>query len=129
MSNQTSQDIDGEIRKLVDDAYVYATKTLKKNHKLLCDIAENLLEYETLSGDEINLIIAGKKVDRSEPKKDSSIKPRSSTPMAGAKTTKEPKVKTATPSKKKVPAKTDKKEPKKPEGPKTKKASPKKTDK
>lgn len=134
MSNQTASDIDGEIRKLVDEAYAYATKTLKKNHKLLCAIAENLLEYETLSGDEINLIIAGKKVDRSEPKKDSSIKPRSSTPMAGAKATEKPTAKPAAPSKKKATSKGDAKASKQKTAPKTdaskaKKTPSKKTDK
>lgn len=129
MSNQTAHDIDNEVRKLVDEAYAYATKTLKNNNKLLCAIAENLLEYETLSGDEITLIINGKKIDRSEPKKDSTIKPRSSTPMAGVKTTEEPAVKSAKPSKKKPSAKNDKKEPKKSEAPKTKKTPTKKTDK
>tara|TARA_R110002095_G_scaffold88769_2_gene77535 strand:- start:1138 stop:3156 length:2019 start_codon:yes stop_codon:yes gene_type:complete len=121
MSNQTAHDIDSEVRKLVDDAYAYATKTLKKNHKLLCAIAENLLEYETLSGDEINLIVKGKKVDRSEPEKDTSIKPRSSTPLTGVKAKKESTV--TAPAKKKAPPKTKEKMAKNPDAPKTKKAS------
>ena len=87
MSDKTIQDIDNEVRKLVDNAYAYATKTLKKNAKLLKSIAENLLEYETLSGKEIEALVKGKKIDRSEPGKDPSVKPRSSTPLTSVKAT------------------------------------------
>lgn len=83
MSDQTAQDIDDEVRKLVDNAYAYATKILKDNHHLLESIAENLLEYETLTGDEINDLVKGKKIDRTVAEKSKHIKPRSSLPTAG----------------------------------------------
>jgi len=83
LSDQTSQAIDAEVRKFIDDAYIYATKCLKKNAKQLEDLAQNLLEYETLTGPEITDIINGKKIDRSEPVKDKNAKPKSSTPSMG----------------------------------------------
>ncbi len=114
MSDKTSQDIDDEVRKLVDEAYAYATKILKKNSKLLKSIAENLLEYETLTGKEIEALVEGKKINRSEPAKDPNIKPRASTPIAGVKvppTSSKKKAapkKTASKSKKAPPKKSDK---------------------
>jgi cell division protease FtsH len=107
ISDKTAQDIDDEVRRFVDDAYAYATKTLKKHHKELKLIAENLIEYETLSGDEITDLINGKKIDRSDPKGDSAVKPRASTPIAGIKPLK------AVASKKKAAAKKTTAKPKK----------------
>ncbi len=83
VSDQTSQEIDAEVRRFIDEAYVYATKCLKRNAKQLEDLAQNLLEYETLTGIEITDIINGKKIDRSEHMKDKNAKPKSSTPKVG----------------------------------------------
>ncbi len=66
MSNETAKLIDGEIRRLVDDANAKATSVLKKNIKQLHKLAEGLLEFETLSGDEIAALLnKGTKPDRS----------------------------------------------------------------
>ena len=110
ISDKTAQDIDNEVRKFVDDAYAYATKTLKKNHKELKLIAENLLEYETLTGDEITDLVNGKKIDRSDPKAASTVKPRASTPIAGIKP-----LKAVSPKKKPVAKKTTAKPKKSPQ--------------
>lgn len=64
ISEETAQIIDGEVRRLVDDAYAEALKILTKRKKDWNAIAEGLLEYETLSGDEIKALIAGKKPTR-----------------------------------------------------------------
>jgi cell division protease FtsH len=61
-SEQTAQAIDAEIRRLVDEAYDRAFKLLKKNKKQLELIAAELLERETLTGDEIDALLAGKKL-------------------------------------------------------------------
>ena len=57
--------IDAEVRRLTSSAYERARTLMKKHsreHKLL---AETLLEYETLTGDEVReLILHGKKPDR-----------------------------------------------------------------
>ncbi|MCC0031569.1 MAG: ATP-dependent metallopeptidase FtsH/Yme1/Tma family protein [Brucellaceae bacterium] len=64
VSESTAQIIDSEVRGLVDEAYDDARKILTKHKKEWIAIAEGLLEYETLSGDEIRQIIAGEKPSR-----------------------------------------------------------------
>ena len=64
VSEETSQIIDAEVRRLIDEAYTEATRILTKNKKAWIAIAEGLLEYETLTGDEIKQIIAGQKPSR-----------------------------------------------------------------
>ncbi len=64
VSEATAQKIDVEIRRLIDEAYASATSILTKKKKDWIAIAEGLLEYETLSGSEINELIAGKKPSR-----------------------------------------------------------------
>lgn len=80
MSDKTAQDIDHETRRILDEAYLHAKKTLKDNIDKLHLIAENLLEYETLTGAELQGLLDGQSVDRSK-KIDSTLKPRSSTPL------------------------------------------------
>jgi cell division protease FtsH len=58
-SEETAQAIDAEIRRLVEEAYDRAARLLKKNKKKLEIIAEELLERETLTGDEIDKLLAG----------------------------------------------------------------------
>jgi cell division protease FtsH len=66
ISNETAQLIDSEIRSLVDGGHVQATKILKKQIKQLHVLANGLLEYETLTGDEIAALIKdGTPPDRS----------------------------------------------------------------
>ncbi|MGB8819100.1 MAG: ATP-dependent zinc metalloprotease FtsH [Rhizobiaceae bacterium] len=64
VSEETAQIIDAEVRRLVDDAYSEALKILTKKKKEWIAIAEGLLEYETLSGDEIKALILGQKPTR-----------------------------------------------------------------
>jgi cell division protease FtsH len=63
-SDETNKLIDAEIRALVDGAHKRATVILKKNIKQLHLIAQAMLEFETLSGDEINELLAKGKLDR-----------------------------------------------------------------
>ena len=56
MSNETAQLIDKEIRNLVEGGHAQATKLLKKQIKQLHKLAGALLEYETLTGDEIKAL-------------------------------------------------------------------------
>lgn len=82
MSDNTADSIDQEVRKIVDEAHAYAKKLLKKHLEDLHMLAENLLEYETLTGEEIEQLMKGNKIDRSENKpKGASVKPRSSIPV------------------------------------------------
>ena len=60
--------IDEEVKGLVDDGYKLAHKILSKNINKLHDIAKYLLEYETLTGNEIQQIIEGKKIEKDDKK-------------------------------------------------------------
>jgi cell division protease FtsH len=89
MSNETAQAIDAEIRKVVEDGYKRAQTLLTENKDELETLAKALLEYETLSGDEIKKVLAGEPIDRggvsgpSIPAAGSSI-PKAKRPKPGA---------------------------------------------
>src|SRR3977135_453890 len=61
ISEETSRKIDGEIRRLVEAGYAEADKILQEKRADLETLARGLLEFETLSGDEIKDLIAGKR--------------------------------------------------------------------
>lgn len=67
MSNETAQLIDAEIRSTVEGGLARARKLLTDHIDQLHLLAGALLEYETLSGDEIKRLIAGEDLDRPEP--------------------------------------------------------------
>lgn len=71
MSDETAKKIDKEIRGLVETGYARATDVLKTNENQLHLLAQALLEFETLSGDEINQLLKDGKFERD----DSSKKP------------------------------------------------------
>jgi cell division protease FtsH len=64
MSNQTAELIDGEIKRIVEGGLNRAKDLLSTHLDQLHLLAEALLEYETLSGDEIKSLIAGEQIDR-----------------------------------------------------------------
>ena len=64
MSDETSKLIDSEIRSLVDGAHDRATAILKAEEAKLHLLAQALLEYETLSGEDIRQLIETGKIDR-----------------------------------------------------------------
>jgi len=64
ISEKTAQSIDSEIRKLVTEAYKKAATILQKNKHELELLAQGLLEFETLSGEEIKNLLKGKKPNR-----------------------------------------------------------------
>ena len=66
MSAETAKMIDAEVRKLVDGGYDKAKSLLKKFKKQLHALANALLEFETLSGDEIKQLIETGKFDRDD---------------------------------------------------------------
>jgi len=59
MADATASIIDAEVRRIVDEAYDAATKILKKYNVELERLAQGLLEYETLDGEEIKIIVEG----------------------------------------------------------------------
>ncbi|HOD81568.1 MAG: ATP-dependent zinc metalloprotease FtsH [Planctomycetes bacterium ADurb.Bin126] len=61
-SDNTAQMIDEEIKALIDEAYRDAVQIMQDNRDKLEALAEALLRYETLSADEVNLIIGGQRL-------------------------------------------------------------------
>lgn len=66
MSEETARLVDSEIKRLVTEAHAEAAKILKENDNELETLAQALMEYETLTGEEIKEVLAGKKIDRTE---------------------------------------------------------------
>lgn len=66
MSEETARLVDSEIKRLVTDAHAEAEKILKENDNELEILAQALMEYETLTGEEIKDVLAGKKINRAE---------------------------------------------------------------
>ncbi|RST84946.1 ATP-dependent metallopeptidase FtsH/Yme1/Tma family protein [Aquibium carbonis] len=83
VSEETAQIIDAEVRRLIDEAYVEATRILTEYNKEWIAIAEGLLEYETLSGEEIRQLLAGNKPTR-DTGDDTPPSRGSAVPKAGA---------------------------------------------
>ncbi len=59
VSQRTLELIDQEVRRIVDDQYQAATRVLEDQREALDTIAEALLKYETLSGDECGAVLRG----------------------------------------------------------------------
>ncbi|HCV48314.1 MAG: cell division protein FtsH [Rhizobiales bacterium TMED249] len=66
-SDETQSKIDSETRKFVDEGYQKAESIIRENLDDLHTIANGLLEYETLSGDEIEGLLKGDPPHRPEP--------------------------------------------------------------
>jgi cell division protease FtsH len=89
ISSATAKIIDEEIRDLVESAYKRATKILTDNLEDLHKLGKGLLEYETLSGEEIKDLLAGKVIQqKTEDDDETDGKPAGSVPS-----TKKPKKK------------------------------------
>jgi cell division protease FtsH len=84
ISESTAQKIDTEIRRIIDDSYNRAYQILSEHRDDLEKLAQGLLEYETLSGDEIVGLLKGiqpvrKPYEEPEPQRG----PGPSVPQAG----------------------------------------------
>jgi cell division protease FtsH len=66
MSEATAQKVDAEVRKLINRGYEEARTILTKKSKQLKAVAEALLEFETLSGEELKDLMAGKPIVRTD---------------------------------------------------------------
>ena len=59
-SDESRELIDQEVRRLVDEAYERAKKILKDNWQEMENLAQGLLEYETLTGEEYDARHSGR---------------------------------------------------------------------
>ncbi len=64
ISEKTRQEIDDEVKRIINEAYADAKKILTDNAKQLDILGNGLLEYETLTGDEIKKLIVGEDIGR-----------------------------------------------------------------
>ena len=64
-SEETAKIIDEETKRIIDEALQKAKKILLDKKDDLEKLAQSLLEYETLSGDEIKDLLAGKEIRKS----------------------------------------------------------------
>ena len=84
VSDATAELIDQEIRRIIQEADGRARTVLTEHLDDLHKIANTLLEYETLSGEEVDALLKGEELARSapdEPPKDAGRK--SSVPSSG----------------------------------------------
>jgi cell division protease FtsH len=87
VSDATAKVIDEEIRRIVEEGEAKARRILEDHFEELHALANGLLEFETLSVEEIRKIIKGEKIVRDQPAQDetraTSPRPRSSVPPSG----------------------------------------------
>ena len=77
-SEVTARMIDEEVVRIVRKAKSTAEKTLDKNSELLHNLAKALLEFETIDGNDVQAIMAGKAIKRSKNGLVKKIKTKSS---------------------------------------------------
>ncbi len=78
VSSETARMIDQEVRRIVTDGEKKARQVLTENRHLLDQLAAALMEYETLSGDEVSELFKGNPPDRAD---DTPSGPTSAVPV------------------------------------------------
>lgn len=84
-SEATAQIIDEEVKSIVEEGYNEAKSILTKNIKQLHTLAKALIEHETLSGEQINNLLAGKAIGDAWAKKPEEKPKKASAKKAPAK--------------------------------------------
>ncbi len=64
-SDKTAEQIDIEIKNIIDTAYEQTKQIIISNRENIINIAEALLKFETITGEEVNALIRGESLDRS----------------------------------------------------------------
>ena len=72
-SNEVANEIDMEMRKIIDSCHKQATEIIKKNKSLLKLTAEALLEYETLTKEQIDYLVENGKMPEEDDQKLESL--------------------------------------------------------
>jgi len=84
VSDETARLIDGEVRRIIEEAEETARSVLTERMTDLHAIADALLTFETLSGDEVHAILAGETISRDDNPDENRPSGRNSVPTAGA---------------------------------------------
>ena len=79
MADKTALQVDTEIARLINNAYRRTQNLLKTYRKELDILARGLIEYETLSGEEVKQLLSGKKIGK-EAKTQKPISTKTSVP-------------------------------------------------
>ena len=58
-SEKTAQEIDKEVRRIIDDANQYALKIIRENKEMVELMTKMLIEFETLDSDDVQKIFKG----------------------------------------------------------------------
>ena len=74
-SEETSREIDAEVKKLIDEAYADAKRIITENRAKLELLAKTLLERETMDGREVESLLNGDSSDGDLPSEHPSIDP------------------------------------------------------
>ena len=87
VSEETAKIIDSEVRRIIEEGDAEARRILTEKSDELETLAQGLLEYETLSGDEIIALLQGEKPNREDPADPATPPPgaTSAVPKAGRK--------------------------------------------
>jgi cell division protease FtsH len=67
-SEATAMEIDSEVRRIMGEQYVRAKAIVVEHQAALKRLADALIEYETLEGEDIQLLIEGREMTREKPK-------------------------------------------------------------
>jgi len=86
VSDATADLIDQEVRRLIEEAEEQARRVLTEKSEELEIIAQGLLEYETLSGAEVDILLRGGTISRDDDDTPSSDAPRRTSIPTGGKT-------------------------------------------
>jgi cell division protease FtsH len=84
-SEATAAQIDAEVRRIVEEAHEEARRILTEKLEDLHTLSKALLEYETLSGEEIQQLLKDGKIDRTSSEQAKPAPSRSNLPSSGAK--------------------------------------------
>jgi cell division protease FtsH len=83
ISSETAKIIEDEIRRFVTEGFDTAKRVLTERREDWERVAQALLEYETLTGEEIEKLLRGEKIVREEPADSSETPPPASVPTTG----------------------------------------------
>ena len=86
MSEETARMIDEEIRRIVNAGYDKAWEVLSNDREELEAITQALMEFETITGEEVKAILRGEKIDRPTDDDSSRGPIESAVPVAGRQT-------------------------------------------
>src|SRR6201996_6549018 len=83
ISEETAKTIDEEVRRLIHEPHMTATRILTERRQDLETLAKGLMEFETLTGEEIVALLQGVRPVREAAEKEAPPPPRTAVPATG----------------------------------------------